>query len=227
MEKIKVLVQGPARYVDVFNRIPGVAAVSVQNMRQKDIEEAMNNCNVVCLTGGSDVSPRLYNQKRHKCTHFNDYRDTSDILLAEAAMKEGKGLVGICRGAQLLCVIAGGSLIQDVSDHAVTYKTGHDITTINGRKIHVTSTHHQMMHPTPAMHSLLAWGEGLSDYYKIEEDKDCTMLDFLTESGTVKEPEVVWFPNIHGLAVQFHPETMDKETDGAKYFEELLWEFVF
>ena len=41
-------------------------------------------------------------------------RDVSDILLAKAALASGKPILAICRGEQLMNVVLGGSLYQDI-----------------------------------------------------------------------------------------------------------------
>jgi len=228
---IKVLVQGSGAYVDVFNDILGVTAVSTAKMDDIALLEFIDECDVVCLTGGSDINPVLYHQTKNKRTTINPSRDKNDIMVVERALSKGKRLVGICRGAQLLCVTAGGTLVQDITGHrfAMQYSKGlgHNITTINGDSLEVSSTHHQMMHLTGSNHKLLAWAEGLSKHYLLGENNTSAYVNNMVDSqGAVKEPEAVWFPDLLGLAVQFHPERMPKSSKGRKYFEELLWQYV-
>jgi putative glutamine amidotransferase len=82
----------------------------------------------VLLTGGGDVDPVFYGEERHPLTDDAEPgRDEFEIDLARRAMAARVPLLAICRGAQVLNVAAGGTLVQDIpsavgSDlaHAVT-----------------------------------------------------------------------------------------------------------
>ncbi len=68
------------------------------------------------LQGGSDISPKYYNEEP---THYEpcefDSRDYFEIELINSFKKLNKPILGICRGMQLLNIVDGGSLYQDVS----------------------------------------------------------------------------------------------------------------
>ena len=84
-----------------------------------DTEEAaaalVASVDAVVFSGGPDIDPSYYGE-----THWNEtvkvdtVRDVSDLLLMKAALASGKPVLGICRGEQLLNVVLGGSLIQDI-----------------------------------------------------------------------------------------------------------------
>ncbi|MEO8193262.1 MAG: gamma-glutamyl-gamma-aminobutyrate hydrolase family protein [Gemmatimonadales bacterium] len=70
----------------------------------------------VFLPGGVDIDPGSYNEARTEaCGRVDPDRDRTEIMLADWAMKDGKPILAVCRGAQLLSVAAGGSLYQDVA----------------------------------------------------------------------------------------------------------------
>jgi putative glutamine amidotransferase len=67
------------------------------------------------LTGGGDVDPVLYGEERHPAVYDAEPgRDEFEIDLARRAMDADLPLLAICRGAQVLNVAAGGSLVQDI-----------------------------------------------------------------------------------------------------------------
>jgi putative glutamine amidotransferase len=80
------------------------------------------------LTGGGDVDPVLYGEARHPSVDDAEPgRDEFEIDLARRAMERDLPLLAICRGAQVLNVAAGGTLVQDIPstvrttiDHSVT-----------------------------------------------------------------------------------------------------------
>ena len=69
----------------------------------------------VLLTGGGDVDPVFFGEERHPLTHDAEPgRDEFEIDLARRAMNDNVPLLAICRGAQVLNVAAGGTLVQDI-----------------------------------------------------------------------------------------------------------------
>ena len=111
---------------------------------------------LVQFTGGPDVSPELYGQKRHPKTYSDPKRDEGEKELFNQAQALGLATAGICRGAQFLNVMCGGSLYQDVDGHCNGQHDVFDLTSELSFK--VTSTHHQMMIPGDGAKVLLvAW----------------------------------------------------------------------
>lgn len=77
------------------------------------------------ISGGSDVGPERYGAEPHELTRSQPARDAHDIALTRAALTAELPLFSICRGAQILNVALGGSLIQhipDVDPKAVQYQ---------------------------------------------------------------------------------------------------------
>lgn len=67
------------------------------------------------LQGGSDLAPQSYGETPLKPEWAGDYiRDVYEIELVHAFLKAGKPILGICRGAQLLNVALGGTMVQDI-----------------------------------------------------------------------------------------------------------------
>jgi putative glutamine amidotransferase len=68
------------------------------------------------IAGGSDVDPEQYGAQPHALTRSQPARDAHDIALTRAALATELPLFSICRGAQILNVALGGSLIQHIPD---------------------------------------------------------------------------------------------------------------
>src|SRR3954470_11135008 len=69
----------------------------------------------VLLTGGGDVDPAFYGEERHETVEDAEPgRDEFEIDLARRAVSADLPVLAICRGAQVLNVAAGGTLIQDI-----------------------------------------------------------------------------------------------------------------
>ena len=126
------------------------------------------------------------------------------------AQELGIPILGVCRGAQLLCALAGGYLIQHVNNHA---GRGHLIQTKDGGLMPVNSIHHQMCIPFDTDHELLGWAnERLSDIY-IDEDSTVD-IDV--------EPELVYYPKLKGLGIQWHPEALQLDTTSQHYINSII-----
>lgn len=168
---------------------------------------------VLVVWGGSDINPELYGHAKSKTTHFNDARDTIEWGCIQQAIKLGIPMIGVCRGAQMMCAAAGGWLFQDVSNHA---GYNHNVNTIDGTTLKVNSIHHQMMGGLDKVdHVLLAW----SDYNRSATYIWKNDIEY-KPNGLFKEPEMVYFPKIKAIAVQWHPEMLsDREPSTTFLFE--------
>jgi putative glutamine amidotransferase len=174
----------------------------------------------VCIWGGADISPTFYHEKaslhgggRERVPFQEQF--IWDII--HQAVAYNIPLIGVCRGAQILCAAAGGSLVQHVTGH----HGDHPVTLQDGRSIMVSSTHHQMMRPGKVDHVLLAWAEPRSSTYEIGEGGAAVQPDEFNV-----EPEAIYFPNIRALAMQWHPEFPAKGSSMADVSREYVQEFL-
>ncbi len=79
------------------------------------IDEAVQRVEALLLSGGGDVHPAEYGQTTRTTLDAVDRRrDRMELLALETARANDIRVLGICRGAQLLAVATGGSLIQDL-----------------------------------------------------------------------------------------------------------------
>lgn len=79
--------------------------------------ERLSKCDALIITGGGDVNPALYGATRHREVYgLSPDRDLIELGLIGAARTLGMPVLGICRGAQLLNVEAGGTLHQHLPD---------------------------------------------------------------------------------------------------------------
>lgn len=173
-----------------------------------DLDEAAPE-DALIIWGGSDINPNLYNHPRGRRTSSYEHRDNAEWALMQKAIEKRMYIIGVCRGAQMLCAAAGGYLLQHVENHSGQ----HDIKTKDGQTIRVNSIHHQMMAGLEGVgHELLAWvPEQRSPHYFYKADE----LFPIPEQW--KEPEYVYFTDIKGHAIQWHPEMMGRNTDATRF----------
>jgi putative glutamine amidotransferase len=81
----------------------------------------LNSVAGLVLTGGEDVDPARYGEKRHeKVRSVNVARDATEAALIDAARDRGMPVLAICRGIQILNVALGGTLVQDIPSQCQT-----------------------------------------------------------------------------------------------------------
>ena len=87
-------------------------ALMRNNIRVRDYARYLDG---LILQGGADVSPRAYGEEPLRPEWGGDpVRDAYELELVHEFMEEGKPILGICRGMQLINVALGGSLWQDL-----------------------------------------------------------------------------------------------------------------
>lgn len=172
---------------------------------EKDVDQLVETLNGLLLTGGVDVHPHFFNEEPHpKLGEVSLQRDLAEIALAKAALKKKMPIFGICRGIQLLNIVLGGNLYQDIDDQyendsilhqqkAERYEASHYVTIfsesllykiIGDDRIAVNSLHHQALKDVPS---------GLSISAKASD-------------GIIEAMELKDYPFC--IAVQWHPEEM-------------------
>ncbi|HYH04131.1 MAG TPA: gamma-glutamyl-gamma-aminobutyrate hydrolase family protein [Bacillota bacterium] len=125
------------------------------------LEEVVNYCQALLLPGGADIDPGLYGGKRNGKVNFDRKQDDFEIKLIQLALKNGLPILAVGRGMQLLNVVFGGTLFQDIGTevlnaavhqtensqcpqmHRVVLRDGTRALDIFGKEVLVNSNHHQ------------------------------------------------------------------------------------
>ncbi len=172
---------------------------------QGEITTDMAKADVVVWTGGEDVSPALYNRMRNPMTMSNMTRDEAEVKEYRRARELNKPMVGICRGAQFLCVCAGGLLVQ----HQENRLANHMIKTSSGELLTITSDHHQAQFPwilNDYDYKILAWTKGLCAFH--ESEKTGSEMVYAGDPCQDREVEIAYYILENSLCIQGHPEWM-------------------
>jgi len=179
-----------------------------------------DDCNKVALvvfTGGNDVNPSLYGEKRGAYTDSPAVnRDEHEQNIFYRTNTLGIPMAGICRGSQFLCVMAGGRLVQHITNHGCY----HGMRTHDGRLIEVNSTHHQMQLPPHGAQILGLADPRRSKCYLNGEDVDIG-------DKVPGDVEVVYYPNIQAVGIQGHPEWLEDDHEFNLYSIQVVEEFLF
>ncbi len=183
-------------------------------------ESKISECDALLLTGGDDVNPSLYGEENAGSEGIDDNLDKKEFELIEHFTSLNKPILGICRGAQILNVFFGGSLIQHLNTSDKHSRCGgsvdkvHKVKTVGdsflkklyGDNFFTNSAHHQAIN-------------GIADVFTVSAISD----DGVIEAAISEEKRII--------ALQWHPERMclahkrEDTVDGLlifKYFFDII-----
>ncbi len=175
---------------------------------EKNNMEDIYRCDGFVLTGGVDTHPSLYNGKtvyNNLPSSFQIERDHFEENIYHYSQLNKLPVLGICRGMQLINVLQGGKLIQDLDngnerhkkeesdkEHAIVSEKNSLLYKISGSFTgHVNSAHHQAIDPNCIGDNLMV------NAYDDDDEKIIEGLEFKNKTGKA-----------FMLCVQWHPERM-------------------
>lgn len=166
------------------------------------------------FTGGADICPFLYGEKAHPSVYGYLARDMHEIKLLRQ-IPFGTPVIGICRGAQLLNVMAGGSMYQDVNNHV---GSNHDAVVVGtGEIFHINSIHHQQMIPAGHADRLLMASVATR---KVKDDQTITLKEAAMKN--LNDVEAIWIPQHNYLCFQAHPEYVHDKAPTRVIFDRFV-----
>ena len=104
-------------YVEAVEKAGGVPLLLPPVSDPASVKEYIRLCDGFILSGGGDINPLLYGCAPYpKLESVHTGLDHAQALLTEEILKHNKPVLAICRGVQLLNVVLGGTLWQDMSE---------------------------------------------------------------------------------------------------------------
>jgi len=124
-ERVTPLPEGEPRGSEMALGLPylqGIEAAGglplvVPPMPEEAIEPLLDRLDGVCLSGGPDLDPELYGAEPHaELGPTEPDLDRFELAIARRADNRAMPILAICRGAQALNIVRGGSLHQHLPD---------------------------------------------------------------------------------------------------------------
>jgi putative glutamine amidotransferase len=218
------------RYQEAVLAAGGLPLIMPLTADRGVIAECVGLADAVILTGGGDINPVLHPRRiaprvrqTVKMTPDNGQRDFRELILIDEVFRQGRPLLGICRGHQILNVALGGTLYGDISReipralrhrrldkrcepvHEVRLTEESLLAKITGKPtLDVNSTHHQAVaEVAPLLRATAVSSDGV------------------VEGMELKPEAVACLPFL--LSVQFHPERLaDRFPEHANIFRALV-----
>ncbi len=187
--------------------ISAVGGLPVQLTRDADPVDMISRLDGLVMTGGADPDPSLYGEHPHpELGEIEPGRDEWELALIRAALDRRLPMLCVCRGAQLLNIALGGTLVQHLDEsgthamwttlrtdlcHIVQVSAGSRLASLYGETVATNSLHHQAVGRP---------GRGV-------------VVTGTAEDGVIEGFEVDGHPEV--LAVQWHPEMLAEQPDPA------------
>lgn len=183
-----------------------------------EVDGVVSALDGILFTGGGDIDPARYAPTAApEVGALDPERDTYELALAQAALMRGLPVFGICRGAQVLNVALGGTLVQHLPEvtslehrakdqwaeavHTVRVLGASRLAAVVEKEIvGVNSLHHQ---------AVGVLGAGL-------------VASGWAEDGTIEAIEGTGATRL--LGVQWHPELLVAEASHSALFDWLVEE---
>ena len=186
--------------------VPAADADSIVRKSEVKLAHYAEALDALVLQGGNDIAPESYGETPlHPDWRGDRVRDRYEMALAKAFIAAGKPVFGICRGFQLLNVMHGGTLLQDIAmqrpdaqahrDVPRFERHFHDIDVMPGTRLarlypqvgraRVNSIHHQGI-------------KDLADGFEVEaRSSDDGLIEAIRRRGPGYVAAVQWHPEFH------------------------------
>lgn len=210
-------------YANSIRAAGGIPLIIPMGYSTEELLSTLGKCDGLVLSGGGDVHSLWFGEQPHqKLGTVDTAKDYYDITLIQGALKLGMPILGICRGLQLLNVVLGGTLIQDLPSEDKEYD-GHTQTATRYEVWHTA-----VVNEAGRLRSILDGAEEIMvNSYHHQAIKDLAPSGTITASALDGVIEAVdFFPEHNAMGVQWHPEALacEGKTPNHKIFKHLIKE---
>lgn len=212
-----------AKYQDSVRRAGG-EPVLLSLLDEREREKELAALEGFLLPGSpADVAPELYGEvNRGKSAEPDELRDRADREILRHAFAEGKPVLAICYGCQILNVHLGGTLIQDIGSEVKTEIAHRKKDRVPALK---EDPRHEAALEAGSVLAELAEGQAAvvnsSHHQAVARPGTGLRVTARAADGVVEGVEWTGGGN-WVLGVQWHPEKMAEDRLSRRLFEELV-----
>jgi len=204
----------PAWYIEGITRAGGLAIMlPPQKLSDTEAKDIVSSLDGLMLCGGRDIDSSRYGQSPHaESEQPYKLRDDLEEKILSAAIDADLPFLGICRGAQMLNINRGGTLIQYLPDVVGDnrYQLGNAQFTPADVEVETSSILGSLVGDKVS-------NAALYHHQAIDELGKGLKVTAKSEDGIIEAVELTDHP--FGVAVQWHPE---QTLDDLRIFEGLI-----
>jgi putative glutamine amidotransferase len=171
----------------------------------------------IFLPGGADIDPANYGEEAHaRCDRSDPARDEVELALVRWALVDGKPVLGVCRGLQLVNLAAGGTLYQDLAEQ-MPGSIKHDYFPFGGRYPRDYLAHE--VHVAERTKLAEIFGAGALKVNSMHHQGVRRLGDQLVASALAPDGLVEGIESANGsylVAVQWHPEALVENSEASR-----------
>lgn len=176
------------------------------------LRDILCRLDAIIMSGGEDIAPAYYGEERHeRLGKVNDVRDTYDLMLARMAHDINIPMLGICRGVQLINVVFGGTLVQDIPSQRPTWNLMHRYRVKGEKPMHKVNLDSNSQ--LAKMFGTSKLNTNSSHHQAVNKVAPGFKIVGRATDGTPEAIESI--ENLPVWGVQFHPEAMVANGDEA------------
>jgi len=205
-------------YLTAVTEAGGIPFLIPLNLPEAALRRLYDLAHGILLPGGGDIDPDLLNQAPHPTlSDVQPDRDALELTLARWAAVEGKPLLGICRGIQVIAAASGGTICLDLPSQ-MPEATQHQYGYLNGKGPGWTDLLHEVsLAPQSRLAQILETERLPVNSLHHQAVKSVTgPLQVVGHSGdgVIEAVEIPEHPFYCG--VQWHPEVLTAEHASAR-----------
>ncbi len=191
-------------YMNVIRESGGIPIILPLVASAEDTRQVCSHCDGFLFSGGHDVDPALYSTViSERCGLPCEERDRLESRVFHYAMEHDLPILGICRGIQIINVLCGGTLYQDLpSEHHPSNCVNHQMTPPYDVPWHDVT----LVAESPLSKLISSPKIGVNSYHHQAIKELSPQLEAMAfaDDGVI---EAVYMPNKRYVyAVQWHPE---------------------
>lgn len=206
-------------YIEAVEKVKGIPIMIPVVSSEFILNSFIDICNGFIFTGGIDINPIYYGENPYpKLGMINSKLDEFQLKLMREVLKSKKPFLAICRGMQILNVVCGGTLYQDM-DQIPGYTIQHQQ---SGERYNVI--HKINFYKNTILHSLYGDETYVNSFHHQSINKlgNNLIISGRSPDGVIESVEVKDYN--FGVGVQWHPEMMFTNFDSMKpLFEALVY----
>lgn len=201
-------------YVEALEKA-GAEIVLLLPQSKEQLVKELSRCDGLCIPGGDDVNPKLYNEDNTYSKPIDESIEQLDLDSIHIMSNQNKPIFGICRGLQILNVAFGGTLYQDINQQCPN-SLNHSYSFINqkpqnGHLIHVIEN--------TQLSKLIRNQTEVNTYHhqSIKNLAPRFIASAYSEDGIIEA-----FESQNIIAVQWHPERMTSIYEFQNLFDDFV-----